>query len=162
MEDVDIARNTKLERISKIAQDLGIQEEELEQYGKYKAKISPEVYKRLENKENGKLIFLHKILPGPADQSYGIHVAQLAGLPHKVLREATTMLKRLEKQGASELQPASEQLDLFVPEEASAPAISDDEKDVLDEIQNVYLADKTPLQVMELVAQWQQELKDKD
>ena len=45
---------------------------------------------------------------------------------------------------------------------ASAPAISDDEKDVLDEIQNVYLADKTPLQVMELVAQWQQELKDKD
>ena len=42
--------------------------------------------------ENGKLIFLHKILPGPADQSYGIHVAQLAGLPHKVLREATTML----------------------------------------------------------------------
>ena len=33
---------------------------------------------------------------------------------------------------------------------------------VLDEIQNVYLADKTPLQVMELVAQWQQELKDKD
>lgn len=112
--------------------------------------------------ENGKLIFLHKILPGPADQSYGIHVAQLAGLPHKVLREATTMLKRLEKQGASELQPASEQLDLFVPEEASAPAISDDEKDVLDEIQNVYLADKTPLQVMELVAQWQQELKDKD
>ncbi len=60
------------------------------------------------------------------------------------------------------MQPASEQLDLFVPEEASAPAISDDEKDVLDEIQNVYLADKTPLQVMELVAQWQQELKDKD
>ena len=112
--------------------------------------------------ENGKLIFLHKILPGPADQSYGIHVAQLAGLPHKVLREATTMLKRLEKQGAGELQPASEQLDLFTAEEASVPAISDDEKDVLDDIQNVYLADKTPLQVMELVAQWQQELKDKD
>ena len=57
---------------------------------------------------------------------------------------------------------SSDLLDLFVPEEASAPAISDDEKDVLDEIQNVYLADKTPLQVMELVAQWQQELKDKD
>ena len=112
--------------------------------------------------ENGKLIFLHKILPGPADQSYGIHVAQLAGLPHNVLREATTMLKRLEKQGAGELQPASEQLDLFTAEEASVPAISDDEKDVLDDIQNVYLADKTPLQVMELVAQWQQELKDKD
>lgn len=47
--------------------------------------------------ENGHLIFLHKILPGAADQSYGIHVAQLAGLPTKVLREATHMLKQLEK-----------------------------------------------------------------
>ena len=72
------------------------------------------------------------------------------------------MLKRLEQRGAGELQPASEQLDLFTAEEASEPAISDDEKDVLDDIQNVYLADKTPLQVMELVSQWQQELKDKD
>ncbi|MCT6903363.1 MAG: DNA mismatch repair protein MutS, partial [Lactobacillus sp.] len=62
--------------------------------------------------ENGKLIFLHKILPGPADQSYGIHVAQLAGLPRKVLRQATKLLKRLEAQG-SNLGPASTQLDLF-------------------------------------------------
>lgn len=111
--------------------------------------------------ENGKLIFLHKILPGPADQSYGIHVAQLAGLPHKVLREATTMLHRLEEQGAGELQPASEQLDLF--NETKVSAMTDNQKDVLDDIQNIYLADKTPLQVMELVAQWQRDLKnDKD
>lgn len=111
--------------------------------------------------ENGKLIFLHKILPGPADQSYGIHVAQLAGLPHKVLREATTMLYRLEKQGAGELQPASEQLDLF--DESKVSTMTDNQKDVLDDIQNIYLADKTPLQIMELVAQWQRDLKnDKD
>ena len=115
--------------------------------------------------ENGKLIFLHKILPGPADQSYGIHVAQLAGLPRKVLREANTMLHRLEKQGAGSLQPASEQLDLFnEPEVADSEqdSISSDEKDVLDAIQNLYLADKTPLQIMQLVADWQDELKDKD
>lgn len=111
--------------------------------------------------ENGKLIFLHKILPGPADQSYGIHVAQLAGLPHKVLREATTMLHRLEKQGAGEIQPSSEQLDLFATPEENISAMSDDQSDVLDQVQNLYLADKTPLQVMELVAQWQDELKDK-
>lgn len=111
--------------------------------------------------ENGKLIFLHKILPGPADQSYGIHVAQLAGLPHKVLREATTMLHRLEKQGAGELQPASEQLDLF--DESKVSTMTDNQKDVLDDIRNIYLADKTPLQIMELVAQWQRDLKnDKD
>ncbi len=116
--------------------------------------------------ENGKLIFLHKILPGPADQSYGIHVAQLAGLPHKVLREATKLLKRLEAQGASEVGPASQQLDLFTAEAAPAPAeevseeISPAKQDVLDQISNLYLADKTPLEVMQLVADWQDDLKD--
>ena len=65
MEDVEIARNTKLERISKIAQDLEIQEEELEQYGKYKAKISPKVYQRLKNKKDGKLILVTAINPTP-------------------------------------------------------------------------------------------------
>ncbi|MDF7673114.1 DNA mismatch repair protein MutS [Lactobacillus sp. ESL0701] len=118
--------------------------------------------------ENGKLIFLHKILPGPADQSYGIHVAQLAGLPRKVLREATKLLKRLEAQG-SNLGPAATQLDLFNTNEAaaagdnleeSADEVKGKEKDILDEISNLYLADKTPLEVMQLVANWQEDLKD--
>lgn len=121
--------------------------------------------------ENGKLIFLHKILPGPADQSYGIHVAQLAGLPHRVLREATKLLKRLEAQG-SDFAPNSEQLSLFAPvpeedepqptEPDKATELTDSEKDVLDEISNLYLADKTPLQIMQMVADWQNDLKDKD
>ncbi|MCX8723199.1 DNA mismatch repair protein MutS [Lactobacillus sp. B4005] len=121
--------------------------------------------------ENGKLIFLHKILPGPADQSYGIHVAQLAGLPRKVLRKATKLLNRLEAQG-SNLGPTSAQLDLFssnekpetVTDQELAPSteteLSDKEKDVLDEISNLYLADQTPLQVMQLVKNWQDDLKD--
>ncbi len=117
--------------------------------------------------ENGNLIFLHKILPGPADQSYGIHVAQLAGLPNKVLREASKMLKRLEAQGANGLEPASLQLDLFnekndSEETTSDEAISDTEKQVIEDINNLYLADKTPLEVMQLVASWQQDLKDED
>ena len=117
--------------------------------------------------ENGKLIFLHKILPGP-DQSYGIHVAQLAGLPRKVLRQATKLLNRLEAQG-NNIGPTSAQLDLFstetAPEAAEnsiAPeaALTDKEKDVLDEISNLYLADQTPLKVMQLVENWQEDLKD--
>ena len=47
MEDIEIARNTQLEKITKIAEEMNIQEDQLEQYGKYKAKISPEVYKNL-------------------------------------------------------------------------------------------------------------------
>ena len=49
MEDIEIARNTKLKKITEIAEKLNIQEEQLEQYGKFKAKISPEVYKELKN-----------------------------------------------------------------------------------------------------------------
>lgn len=119
--------------------------------------------------ENGKLIFLHKILPGPADQSYGIHVAQLAGLPRNVLREATKLLKRLEAQG-SELAPVSQQLDLFaapvenddeeVETQNDSSGLTDAEQDVLDDISNLYLADKTPLQIMQMVADWQKDLKD--
>ena len=113
--------------------------------------------------ENGKLIFLHKILPGPADQSYGIHVAKLAGLPKKVLRDASTMLKRLEAQGAGEInEPVAEQLSLFAPApEVSEPdSLAESRQDLLDEISQVDLNEQTPLEVMQLVADWQKKLKD--
>jgi DNA mismatch repair protein MutS len=107
--------------------------------------------------QNGQLVFLHKIMPGAADQSYGIHVAQLAGLPRAVLHEARIMLRRLEAQGAGSLQEASQQLDLFnEPETQQNPA----ESDVLDELKDLYLPNKTPLEVMQIVADWQNSLKE--
>ena len=54
MTDIEIARKTKLENIDKIAKKLGIDEENLEIYGKYKAKISDNLY--MKNKKDGKLI----------------------------------------------------------------------------------------------------------
>lgn len=111
--------------------------------------------------ENGKLIFLHKILPGPADQSYGIHVAKLAGLPRAVLREASSMLKRLEAEGAREINPSSQQLDLFNPVEVvEENPLKAEQEELLDEISQVNLNEKTPLEVMQLVADWQQALKE--
>ena len=65
MTDIEIARNTKLERIQDIAKKLDISEDELELYGKYKAKISDEVYERLKEKKNGKLILVTAINPTP-------------------------------------------------------------------------------------------------
>jgi DNA mismatch repair protein MutS len=46
--------------------------------------------------EGGKVVFLRKVIPGGADRSYGIHVAQLAGLPKSVLRRAGEVLAQLE------------------------------------------------------------------
>ena len=65
MEDVEIARNTKLKKIQEIAEMLDIKEDELEPYGRYKAKISSNVIKRLKNKEDGKLVLVTAINPTP-------------------------------------------------------------------------------------------------
>lgn len=65
MEDIEIARNTKLEKIEKIAKNIGIDEEYVENYGKYKAKISLDILKKLESKKNGRLVLVTAINPTP-------------------------------------------------------------------------------------------------
>ena len=65
MTDIEIARNTKLERIEKIAKKLNIKEDDIECYGKYKAKISNSVYEKLKDKKDGKLILVTAINPTP-------------------------------------------------------------------------------------------------
>ena len=65
MTDIEIARNTKLEKITDIAKKIGIDEENIEQYGKYKAKISNKVYENLKNKKDGKLVLVTAISPTP-------------------------------------------------------------------------------------------------
>ena len=65
MTDIEIARSTKLDNIVDIAKKVGIKEEDIEQYGKYKAKISEKVYENLKSKPNGKLILVTAVNPTP-------------------------------------------------------------------------------------------------
>ena len=65
MTDIEIAEKVELERIDKIAKKLNIDKDDIECYGKYKAKISNDVYKKLENKKDGKLILVTAINPTP-------------------------------------------------------------------------------------------------
>ena len=65
MEDIEIARSATLKNINNIAQKLGINEEYLEQYGKYKAKIDLDNLNNLEVRKNGKLILVTSINPTP-------------------------------------------------------------------------------------------------
>lgn len=65
MTDIEIARNTKLDNIEEIAEKLGLKKEYLECYGKYKAKISNNIFEDLKSKENGKLILVTAINPTP-------------------------------------------------------------------------------------------------
>lgn len=65
MEDIEIARNAKLNKINEVAKTIGLEDDDIEMYGKYKAKISDTVINKLENKENGKLILITSINPTP-------------------------------------------------------------------------------------------------
>ena len=65
MSDIEIARNAKLKDIREIAKSLELEEEEIETYGKYKAKITENAFKRNKDKVNGKLILVTAINPTP-------------------------------------------------------------------------------------------------
>ena len=93
MEDIEIARNTQLEKITKIAEKLNIQEEQIEQYGKYKAKISPEVYEKLKNKKDGKLILVTAINPTPLGEGKTTMAIGLADGLRKIGKNAVLALR---------------------------------------------------------------------
>jgi len=93
MEDIEIARNTQLEKITKIAEEMNIQEDQLEQYGKYKAKISPEVYKNLKDKKDGKLILVTAINPTPLGEGKTTMAIGLADGLRKTGKNAVLALR---------------------------------------------------------------------
>ena len=93
MEDIEIARNTQLEKITKIAEEMNIQEDQLEQYGKYKAKISPEVYQNLKDKKDGKLILVTAINPTPLGEGKTTMAIGLADGLRKIGKNAVLALR---------------------------------------------------------------------
>lgn len=93
MEDIKIARNTQLEKITQIAEKLNIQEEQLEQYGKYKAKISPEVYQSLKDKKDGKLVLVTAINPTPLGEGKTTMAIGLADGLRKIGKNAVLALR---------------------------------------------------------------------
>lgn len=115
--------------------------------------------------ENNQVIFQHKILDGPADKSYGIHVARLAGLPEEVLQRSENVLKALEasanKGRKNDSKVASHVQELEAPKQMSLFTVEEDPDltKVQQEIEAVSLLNLTPLQAMQYIEQWQQMLK---
>ena len=103
--------------------------------------------------QNGQVTFLHKIEPGPADKSYGIHVAKIAGLPEDLLKRADTILTQLESQGQKnpsiQRNTVNEQMSLFDEKE---------ENPILAELAEVDVYNMTPMQAMNLLLEWKQKL----
>ena len=66
--DIEIAQEAEMLPIKEVAQRVGLQEDDLELYGKYKAKISNEYYESIKDNEDGKLILVTAINPTPAGE----------------------------------------------------------------------------------------------
>lgn len=113
--------------------------------------------------KDGQVTFLHKIEAGPADKSYGIHVAKIAGLPNDLLMRADQILTRLEEQANEKpsLNPSnkgandskenqvSEQISLFT-ETTESP--------VLEKLRRLDIYNMTPMEVMLAVAEMKKHL----
>lgn len=108
--------------------------------------------------ENGQVIFLRKIVPGGADRSYGIHVAQLAGIPRPVIHRAQEILEELERKGDAKARrkamrdmtmPAAWQMTLF----ASEP------HPLVEELKNLAIDELTPIEAISKLYELQQKAK---
>ncbi len=96
---------------------------------------------------DGQVVFLHRIVPGGADRSYGIHVAQLAGLPLPVIQRASEILNQLELSAGKTRQAnpdLSQQLTLF-PET----------NPLLDELKLLDMNTLTPIEALNRLYEWQ-------
>lgn len=78
LSDIEIAQQTTLEPIAKIAEKVGLTDDDLELYGKYKAKISFDAIKRLSKNEDGKLVLVTAITPTPAGEGKTLTTIGLA------------------------------------------------------------------------------------
>lgn len=91
--DVQIAQEAKMLPITEVAKSLGIQEDELELYGKYKAKVSLNVLKRLESRPDAKLVLVTAINPTPAGEGKTTTNVGLSMGLNKIGKKAVTTLR---------------------------------------------------------------------
>ena len=93
LSDIEIAQSTQLKPIVQVAKELGIEEEELELYGRYKAKLNQSLFQRLRDKPDGKLVLVTAINPTPAGEGKTTTTAGLGQAMAKIGKNAIIALR---------------------------------------------------------------------
>jgi len=91
--DVEIAQEAKMQPIKEIAAKLGLTEDDLELYGKYKAKLTSEVWQKVKDRENGKLVLVTAINPTPAGEGKTTTSVGLADALHRMGKKVSVALR---------------------------------------------------------------------
>ncbi len=99
----------------------------------------------------GEVVFLHRVLPGAAERSYGVQVARLAEIPEEVLREAERILALLEREEARKGPPRKEGA-----AEAQLPLFPREEHPLVEELKGLEPERLTPLEALELLFRWKE------
>jgi len=93
LSDIEIAQQVKMLPINEVAENFGIDVDDLEMYGKYKAKVSFDFIKKMENKENGKLVLVTAISPTPAGEGKSTTTIGLGQALNKIGKKAFIALR---------------------------------------------------------------------
>ncbi len=106
------------------------------------------------------VVFLHKIVDGSADKSYGIHVARLAGVPREVVERSKDILAQLEEEhiDADGRAKIARPLDTAKVGDVQLTLFGPAEHPLLDDLRQLELNDVTPMKAMQLIEQWQEAL----
>jgi DNA mismatch repair protein MutS len=111
------------------------------------------------SEEGGKVVFLRKIVPGGADKSYGIHVAQLAGLPKAVVHRAEEVLTELESNGDVKVVPGFKLRSRQKTPQEQIPLFGQ-KSPVTDEILKLDISSMTPLEAITKLYELQRKAKE--
>lgn len=93
LSDIQIAQQAVLKPITKIAQELGIEEEELEPYGRYKAKVNDKLFQRVKDRKDGRLVLVTAINPTPAGEGKTTVTTGLGQAMAKIGKKAVIALR---------------------------------------------------------------------
>jgi DNA mismatch repair protein MutS len=102
---------------------------------------------------NGNVIFLHKILKGSADKSYGIHVAKIAGIPNKVIERAYKILNNLEANHIAPRASSSMQMEFSNVNENS---LVQEDSEILQDLRNIDINTLSPLEAFKVLSDWKE------
>jgi DNA mismatch repair protein MutS len=110
------------------------------------------------SEEEGHVVFLHKIVPGGADKSYGIHVAQLAGIPRPVIHRAEEILAELEQKGDAKARRKAMQ-EIVMPAAMQMTLFSGEPHPLIEEIKGLAIDELTPIEAIGKLYELQQKAR---
>ncbi len=119
-------------------------------------------YRVAVKEHEGMIIWLHKVLPGGTDKSYGVHVARMAGIPPEVIERAQAILREFERRGVQgAIQPPSEDAPTIRKRKLQLTLFEAEEHPILEQLRELDPTTLTPVEALMKIDEWKRMLKER-